>query len=112
MGWGLGEYSIQISQYTRELEAEVQAGNCYDAPMTVADVDDYLDRILLLFRDRDEAAVRLAARSAFATAAGDNTAGFQRVALPVLNAIDAELNAAPYCPADGLEFYYQASCPQ
>lgn len=106
------DYPIQISQYTRELEAEVAQGNCYDDPMSLADVDRYLDEILLLFRDVDETAVRAGVHDTFAALAnGAPTVGFQRLALPVLDRIDEGLPGPVACPAAGMQEYYQASCP-
>jgi hypothetical protein len=106
------DYVFSVGQYTTQLEAAVAAGNCYNDLVAASDVDDYVSRIAPLFPHEDAAALTLAGHHAFlAASAGAASAPFQTVAGPVLQAIDASMQAKLHCPDAELDQLYMLHCP-
>ena len=87
-------------------------GRCFDAALTVADVEAYVDAIAQLYPSGDWAAAREAARLALVVAAlGQQEAPFQNVADTILDAIDAAAGLRLRCPEAELQDYYGVGCP-
>jgi hypothetical protein len=106
-------YLHEVTLATRDLEASVAAGRCYDDPVGHDDIAFYLDRLFALYVNEDQAAITQAAMQAFDSAAGGlQAAPFQQVALPVLDAIDSAMKARLYCPEAMLSKLWNKHCPK
>jgi hypothetical protein len=109
---GNKDYVVAVSSYTRDLESAVAAGDCYDEPISAADVDDYVAKITPLFVHQDAAAMKSAADAAFArVAAGRATVDFQAIAPAILDALDAVITTQLACPDAALSTWYGVHCP-
>ncbi len=111
IGQGL-QYVTEVTATTRELEASVAAGNCYDDPIGHDDIAYYIDKLTALYVDEDATAITSAAMQAFDDAAqGQAKAPFQQVALPVLEAIEGAMKTKLYCPDATLSTLWNKRCP-
>ena len=105
------DYVTAVASYAADLEEGLAAGSCYDAAVTADDVLLYLDALPVLFPDHPWQDIEGAALEAFEAAAPSGEAGFQQVADPVLDAVEASWAVSLACPQEELSAWYGVSCP-
>jgi hypothetical protein len=104
---GYADYVRQVGAYTREMEAQVTADNCYDNPITAEDVEAFVRQLVPVYKEQNLAQSLAAAQAAFdSVAKGRSEVPFQEVAGAVLDAVEGTLTARIDCPAQGINTYY------
>jgi hypothetical protein len=106
------DYVRAVSGYAAELETAVEAENCYDDPIGVADIKALVDGLEPMLRYEDWTAIEATAIEAFyAASGGAETLRFQAAAGPVLDAVQDTMRLQLSCPSGQLSYWYGASCP-
>lgn len=110
----VADYVKSVAAYTETLETEVKdKQSCYNAYISTADVDAYLERIEAIFPQEDWPTLRTEALKTFVKASGGATsAPFQQVARPLLDLLESKMTTRLRCPAAPLATFYQHTCPK
>ncbi|MCB9743280.1 MAG: hypothetical protein H6741_07590 [Alphaproteobacteria bacterium] len=83
----------------------LEDAGCYDAPLTEAELEAFLDELAPIFPDEDWESARAAALAEL------DGRGFAEAGPAVLNTLDATLEARLVCPERELWDSFQLSCP-
>lgn len=105
-GVGYANYVPQIAGYVELLRKEIVNENCYDEPISVEHVKQYVNEVAPMYKGVDVKAVEAAGVAAFEKVAkGAATVNFQAVGHPVVSAVVDAINKPMYCPETAYKKY-------
>jgi hypothetical protein len=106
------DYVGAVGGAVADMEAALAEDRCYNEPLHPADIDELVDALAPMLRAEDWEGARAAAQAAAADQlAGRESAPFQELAPPVLEAMEGALRLKLRCPGAELAEWYGQSCP-
>jgi len=103
-----------VASYTYDLEEGLKNGKCYNEPVTIGNIENYIDSLAKLFPSADWTAAKLNARQRYIAKHGDENGSemFQSISLEIVNAVIDAIPEKLTCPQPKLQEIYGINCLQ